>query len=417
MGCAVMVLYNVLLLVALVVAAPLWVVWLAGSARLRSGFAERLRPLDAGRAGGVWLHAASVGEVEAAAPLLDALTAHGIPVIATTSTATGRERLRARQPGLRVRLAPLDLPGLVHLSLRRAQVAVVVLVETEIWPNLIWAARDQGREVAIVSGRISDASFPTYRRLRFLFGPVLRRTSRIAARSSEDRDRFRALGVPVERATVGGDLKLDRAPAPPPDAALREAVGPGPFLLGGSTHTGEEEALLRAFRELRAEAPELRLILAPRHPERAPQVCAMARRSGLGVGLRSEGAANQPIVVLDTLGELGSLYALAELVFAGGTLAPVGGHNLVEPVQVGRVVVHGPHLENQRSQARLLEPLGVLHPIDGAAQLTETLHALWADPQRNLPAARAGKSLEAHRGATARALELLLELRSRKLDA
>jgi 3-deoxy-D-manno-octulosonic-acid transferase len=122
-------------------------------------------------------------------------------------------------------------------------------------------------------------------------------------------------------------------------------------------------------------------------------------------------------VVLDTLGELGSLYTLADLVFAGGTLAPVGGHNLVEPVQAGRVVVHGPHIENQRSQARLLEPLGVLRPIDGAAQLTETLLALWADPQRNLPAARAGKSLEAHRGATARALELLLELRSRKLDA
>jgi 3-deoxy-D-manno-octulosonic-acid transferase len=409
-------LYNALLIGGLILLSPLWILGVALSPRLRKDFRERLRPLPPCAPGTVWLHAASVGEVEAAAPLLADLGDAGVPLVATTLTLTGRERLRARLPGVRVRLAPLDLPGLVHRSLTRAQVAVLVLVETEIWPNLLWAARGRGVEVALVSGRLSDRSFPSYQRLRGLFRSALSGVH-IAARSTEDRDRFRALGVPVDRALLGGDLKLDRLPASAPGAELGSAIGSGPFLVGGSTHPGEEEALVAAWRALReAGAPELRLLLAPRHPERVSQVCAALEKAGVRYGLRSEGAADREAVILDTLGELANVYALAELVFAGGTLSPVGGHNLIEPVQAGRVVVHGPHIENQRSQQRLLAPLGVLYPIENAAELGDTLRRLWRDPERNAPAAAAAQALEVHRGATERAFALVTGLRARALE-
>lgn len=406
-------LYNALLLLLLLLLSPIWIIWLLASPKLRNGFLERLRPLPASLPGTVWMHAASVGEVEAAAPLLAALRDRGVPLVATTLTQTGRDRLRARLPGVRVRLAPLDLPGLVHLSLRRARVAVVVLVETEIWPNLIWAARGAGSEVLIVSARLSDTSFRTYRRALPLFRSVLRSVSRIAARSDDDRDRFRALGVPVDRATLGGDLKLDRPTPDPPGEDLLGALGPGPMLVGGSTHLGEEEALVATWRSLLEATPELRLLLAPRHPERVPQLMDWLRRSGVAAALRSGGAAASPVVVLDTLGELPTIYGLADLVFAGGTLAPVGGHNLIEPVQAGRIVVHGPHTENQRSQVELLAPLGVLHRIGSASELQEMMQRLWSDPDRNAPATRAGDALRSHRGATARAVDIVLELRQR----
>ncbi len=406
-------LYNALLALALLLLAPVWIVWLLASPRLRRDFGERLRPLPASLPGTVWIHAASVGEVEAAVPLLEALRDRGVPLVATTLTHTGRDRLRARLPGVRVRLAPLDLPGLVHLSLRRARVTVVVLVETELWPNLIWAARGAGSELLIVSARLSDGSFRAYQRARPLFRSVLRSVSRIAARSDEDRDRFRALGVPVDRATLGGDLKLDRPAPDPPSEELLGALGRGPFLVGGSTHPGEDEALVSSWQSLREEAPELRLVLAPRHPERVPQLMDWLRRRAVPAALRSDGAASSPVVVLDTLGELPTIYGLADLVFAGGTLAPVGGHNLIEPVQAGKVVVHGPHTENQRSQVQLLDPLGVLYQIRSAGELQEMLRRLWLDPDRNAPAARAREALRSHQGATARALEIVLELRKR----
>jgi 3-deoxy-D-manno-octulosonic-acid transferase len=403
-------LYGLLSGLLALVCAPVALVAAAVSPRIRRGLGERLRPLERGPGPAVWVHAASVGEVEAAVPLLEALLEREIPVLATTLTTSGRDRLRTRLPALRVRLAPLDLPGLAHASIRRARVRVLALIETEIWPNAIAACSRAGGRVVILGGRLSDRSFPRYRRVRPLLRALLRRVSRVGARSGEDRDRFLALGLPPDRASLLGDLKLDRAPAPPPGAELRAAVGPGPLLLAASTHPGEEEALLAAWRELRAGAAlGLRLLLAPRHPERAEEVAAAVRRDGARVGLRSQGASDCEVVVLDSLGELASLYGLAELVFSGGTLAPVGGHNLIEPVQAGRVVVHGPHTENQRAQVSLLEPLGVLHSVDDVKGLAAKLGALWRDPQRNAPAVAARDALGAHRGAAARALEIVLE--------
>jgi 3-deoxy-D-manno-octulosonic-acid transferase len=401
--------YNAVLIVLALLALPFALVWLAASRRARRGLRERLSapPPAAGRT--VWVHAASVGEAEAAAPLLSELAARGVPLLATTLTATGRARLSSRFPDLGVRLLPIDLPGLANRSVRRTRVAVLVLIETELWPNLI-AATDRARgRVVMVGARVSDRAFRRYRLARPLFRPLLARMWWVGARSDEDRRRLIELGARPERTPVIGDLKLDRFPAPPPGPELRAALGPGPFLVGGSTHAGEEEALLESWRQLRRGAPGLRLLLAPRHPERVQQVVTTARRFGARIGLRSEGAGDAEVVILNTLGELGAVYHLADLVFCGGTLAPIGGHNLVEPVQAGRVVVHGPHFENQRTQEALLRPLRVLHAVENARGLSETLARLWSDPDRNAPALAAAPLLERHRGATERALELVLD--------
>ena len=403
-------LYNL----ALVAAFPLAALALLFSPRARLGVTERLRPLPQSAQPRIWVHAASVGEAEAAAPLIERLLARGLPLVATTLTLTGRDRLRQRFPTLGARLAPLDLWPLARRSVRRARVAVLVLVETELWPSQISAVAAAGGEVVVASARLSERSFPRYRWARFLFRPVLARVAVVAAQSETDAERFRALGFPAERCSVEGDLKLDRAPSEPAGEGLREALGAGPFLLGGSTHPGEEEALLAAWQQLRAGgAHGLRLLLVPRHPERVEAVVGIARRAGASVGLRTQGAAAADVVVVDSVGELGSIYGLAELVFSGGTLAPVGGHNLVEPVQVGRVVVHGPHTWNQRAHERLLQPLGVLHRVESAEELGPALARLWCKSDRNAPALAARAALASHRGAADRILELVVDAYAR----
>ncbi len=407
-------LYNLILVPTVVLLAPFALLAALCFPRARRGLGERLWPHVRMPEPSVWVHAASVGEVEAAAPLIGALLERGIPTCATTLTASGRDRLRARLPDLCVRLAPLDLPGLVSLAVTRARARVLVLVETELWPNLIHAVASRGGRVVVVSGRLSDASYPHYCRARPLLASVFRELSVLGARTKEDRERFLQLGVAPERGHVVGDLKLDRPAPPPPSDELRAAIGEGPFLVGGSTHAGEEEALLEAWRELRERvAPALRLVLVPRHPERVPGLLRMLRREAVSVGLRSEGAAKADVVLVDSIGELTSLYALAELVFVGGTLAPIGGHNLLEPVQAGKLVVHGPHIENQRSQVRLLRPLGVLRRVERDGDLGPALGRLWADDERAELGARGRAALEAHRGALGRSLELVLEARGR----
>ncbi|MCE2390051.1 MAG: 3-deoxy-D-manno-octulosonic acid transferase [Proteobacteria bacterium] len=387
--------YNALLLPLALLALPLTVAGLLFRPRLRQGLRERFAALPARESETVWVHAASVGEAEAAAPLVRALLEAGRAVVATSMTVTGRERLRALVPDAGPRLAPLDLPGLVDSSLRRARVATLLLIETEIWPNLILAARARGVRAAIVGGRLSDAGYAGYRRAGGFVGALLRRLDVIAARSADDRERFVRLGAAESSCRVTGDLKLSvaRVPSPPPE--LCAALGPGPFLLAGSTHPGEEEALLDAWRALRERAePGARLILAPRHPERARAVCGAALRQGALGALRSGPAAGAEVVVLDTLGELASLYALARVVFVGGSLQPIGGHNLLEPVRAGRVAIHGPHMHNQRAQLELLRPFGALESVADSGELAEAVVRLWKDPERDAPARAALRALD-----------------------
>jgi 3-deoxy-D-manno-octulosonic-acid transferase len=410
--------YNLLLCVAVLIAAPFALAWLVVSSRGRVGLRERLSPLPEGRTD-IWLHAASVGEAEAVAPLVPELARRGLSVVATTQTVTGRDRLRRLCPGLLVRLAPIDFGPLVRRSFTRVAPRVLVLVETELWPNLVLEGRRAGAAVVLVSGRVSDRSFPRYRRAARLLRPILHGLAAVGARSAEDGRRFVALGLPPDRLTVVGDLKLDRPAPPSPTQELCVAVGPGPILLAGSTHPGEEVALLDAWARLRARtASKLRLVLAPRHVERSAAVLELVRGRGTEAALRTHGAAAADVVVLDTIGELASLYSVADVVFCGGSLVPIGGHNLLEPVRAGKVVVHGPHVENQRTQVEVLRPLGVLHPVADASELDATLQRLWKDKDRNEPARAAIAVLDGHRGAGARTLDLITgQLGERRVDA
>jgi len=404
------VLYNFLLVMLGVVGLPIWVVVVLRSKRLRSGFISRLRSLPASQEPTVWVHAASVGEVEAAVPLVRALVARRVTVRVTAFSDTGLLRLQSHFPELGPRLAPLDLPWLARSSVRRARVRALVLLETELWPNTIHAVRRAGGVVMIASGRISDRSYPRYRSLHWILRPVLAQLDAVAARSESDRRRFLALGCDPGHVRVVGDVKLEREAPLHASDRLRAAIGTGPILLGGSTHPGEEAALLQAYASLCEAIPGLRLVLVPRHPERAGEIVELAQRGGYPVGRRSEGAADKPIVVVDTLGELSALYGLADLVFGGGTLASVGGHNLLEPIMSERVVVVGPHTQNQVAQVEALERTGALVRVEEASELATTFRNLWSDQDRNRAARAARSNVRQDAGVIARILAWLVRL-------
>jgi 3-deoxy-D-manno-octulosonic-acid transferase len=407
-------LYNALVVIALVLALPGLLLWIAISPRARKGLAQRLRSVHGPRID-VWAHAASVGEAESLVPLVEALSAQGLRIFMTTQTVAGRTTLRRRLPGIRARLAPLDLSLLTESSIRRVAPRILLLVETELWPNLIWSARRAGSAIVVVGARISDRSFPRYRRLSRFFRGLLREIDVIGARGRQDAERFVELGAPRERVVVVGDLKLDRPAPDDPSEELRQAVGPGPLFVAGSTHPGEEEILLPAWAKLRARvAPDLRLVLAPRHVDRAPALLRLAKERGHRASLRTKGAASADVVVLDTVGELASLYSIADLVFCGGSLVPVGGHNLLEPVQVGRVVLHGPHVENQRAQVELLTPLGVLRRVRDGQEVEDVGSALLTDRLAHGAAEAAIGALTLHRGAVQRSAEIVLDVLRRE---
>jgi len=393
-------------------------VWLARP-RLRAGLGERLGRVPAGDApGAVWVHAASVGEAAAALGLIDALRARGHVVRATTTTTTGRALLARARPGLPVSLAPLDHPLAVAAALARARPCALVLVETELWPCLIAGAFRQGIPVLVVSGRLSDASFPRYRRLRRLLAPTLARLAAVAARSEEDARRFAELGVPAERLCATGDLKLE-PPAPPELAPeLAEVLAGAPCLVAGSTHPGEEEAALDAFAAVRGEGLAAALVLAPRRPERFAAVAELLAARGLGFLRRSAlaGALRTPagarlgpdrVLLLDSLGELGAVYGRARAAFVGGSLvAGVGGHNVLEPLFAGCPVSFGPHTGNAREAVRLALASGSGEQVDGAAALARAWIRDLRAPEAAAARGAAGRAaLLPHLGAARRAVE------------
>ncbi len=396
-----------------VVGAPL----LAGGLLLRPhwrvGIDERLGRREEGPRGAAWVHGASVGEIRAATRLIDAITRRGVPVAATTTTTTGRDLLRRIRPEVPSALAPFDHPWCVERALEAVAPRALVLVETELWPVLISAAHRRDVPVAVVSARISERSFPRYRRVAPLLQNTIRRLACIGARGERDAERFVALGVAPHRVEVTGDLKLE----PPVDAArvapdLEAILGEVPLLVAGSTHEGEEAAALSALAAAEAAGIPLALVIAPRHPARgeaAAQVCEQAgrlvrRRSNAGFSTLAPGE----VLLLDTLGELAGLYARCEVAFVGGTLSPVGGHNVLEPLQQGRPVVFGPHVENAAESAKLALTTGAGFQVEDVAGLRERVLELLQNPQKTRARADAAREkLEAHRGATERTLALL----------
>lgn len=386
----------------------------------------------------VWLHAVSMGEVNAAAPLVDALRRQrpGLRWVVTTITPTGSERVRALWgDGVDHVYLPYDLPGAVGRFLDHYRPGVALVMETELWPNLLFGCRDRGIPSYILNARLSARSLRGYALLRPLIARALRTVRRIGAQSAMDAKRFVALGAAPAQVTDTGNLKFDiqapegldafaaafaarlgpRAAEAGAPAAIRapdEAVpARRPGWIAASTHEGEEAAILEIHARLRERMPDLLLLWAPRHPERFARVAEQARSQGLRVATRQlDGLPDRgdAVFVIDTLGELMRFYACADVAFVGGSLQPVGGHNLLEPAAVGTAIVTGPHLHNFADISRRLREAGALEVRNDARGVGDAVAALLADPGRRAAmTAAAGELVERGRGALQRTLKML----------
>ncbi len=370
------------------------------------------RPVD------VWLHAVSVGEVNAAAPVVDALLKRhrGLRLLVTTITPTGSQRVRDLW-GDRVLhvYSPYDLPGAVARFLRHFPPRLALIMETELWPNLLFGCRDRGVPVYILNARLSARSLRGYSVLRPLIARTLRTVRRVAAQSGADAARFVQLGAAPDQVRDVGNLKFDiPVPGNVPElvAGFRSHLSAARRVwIAASTHEDEEAPVLAIHARLRQRWPDLLLLWAPRHPERFPRVADAARDAGWTVGTRRADrwpAAGDDVFVLDTLGELMAFYACADVAFVGGSLQPVGGHNLLEPAAVGTPAVTGPHLHNFSEISRRLGEADALVIASDAAGVAGAIEDLLADDARRREMAARGRALVEHgRGALARTLAMI----------
>jgi len=365
----------------------------------------------------IWLHAVSVGEVSAAASLVRGLRARypQVPFVLSTATPTGRARGAAFfGADVDIRFLPYDTPGSVRRFLERIRPRLAIIMETELWPNLLHECRRRAVPVVFASARLTARSVSRYRRLDALFGPAVENAV-VAAQTAEDAERFVAIGADRARTHVVGNVKFDmelgEAVAAKGRELRRRCLGARFVWTAGSTHAGEEEELLRAHAELTSVAADALLVLVPRHPQRFDSVAALLARQGVVFDRRS---LDQPVraearvLLADTMGELVALYAASDAAFVGGSLVPVGGHNLLEPAALGVPVITGPYTANTREIARLLiERGGAIEAADAAA-VADGLRGLLADPASALRmGARAREFVEAHRGTVARLLALI----------
>ncbi len=333
--------------------------------------------------GGIWVHAVSVGEVGVAVTLLTALAAKadGRRLGLSVTTAAGRElALRVVAPGVTVFAFPFDLAGPVERALSAVRPGLILLTETELWPLFLERASARGIPVALVNGRISERSYPRYRLLRRWFARALDRVSLFLMQSEEDARRLREIGAPLARIRTKGNVKYDLPLAPPfGDAARLEKAARGrPVLVAASTAEGEEEAILDAWRAL---SPRPFLAIAPRRPERFDEVARRVEAAGIPLLRRSAADVGGPadVYLLDTIGELASLYSHAKLAFVGGSLVRKGGHNPIEAWAAGVPVVVGPNTDNFREITAKGKSLGILTSVAGTADLARTLAAELAD--------------------------------------
>jgi 3-deoxy-D-manno-octulosonic-acid transferase len=366
----------------------------------------------------IWVHAVSVGEVQAAAPLVRALLARhpGVPLVLTTMTPTGADRARALFAGQVTHCyVPYDLGGAVHRFMDQVRPAIAVILETELWPNL-WNECGRRRiPLVLASARVSPRSLRWYRRLVPMFREVLSHGVVIAAQTATDAARFRSLGAAPERTHVTGNIKFDfelPAGVEVRGAEFRASHARGrPVWVAASTHDGEEEQVLAAHRRICQDYPGALLLLVPRHPQRFAAVADLVRRQGLSLVTRSSGLLVQPetgVFLGDSMGELAMFYAAADVAFVGGSLVPIGGHNLLEPAALALPMVAGPHNENAADIAALMAACGALQVVPDAAGVAATVADLLADPGGRGERGRAGHAaLASNRGALQRLLALV----------
>jgi 3-deoxy-D-manno-octulosonic-acid transferase len=404
--------------------APLWV----GALALRGfrdkshwrGFSQRFGLGAALPTQSIWVHAVSVGEVQAAVPLVESLLARfpGIPLVLTTTTPTGRARAEAIfKQRVDVRFVPIDWPGSVRRFFSRVRPRLAVILETEIWPNLYHRCGKLGVPLVLASARISPRSVNRYRQLVGLFRETLSHGIFIAAQSEEDAERFRSIGANPEHTHVVGNIKFDFGYPPDMEARghdLRQMLGPNrPVWVAGSTHEKEEELLIAAHARIRERFSNALLVLVPRHPPRFGDVANLLRERGIRFVRRTSAVPVNPdteVYLLDTLGELPPFYAAGDVAFVGGSLGidHVGGHNLLEPAALSLPIVAGPHNFNSADIARMLVERQALKIVSDAPELAAVVGDLLARPPlRATMGAAARKVVDGNRGAVKRLMEFL----------
>jgi len=413
-------LYTALFYLGLpLVAIRLWL-----RARKAPAYAERIGErftyrMPALQPGGIWVHAVSVGESIAAAPMIRALLERypAMPITVTCMTPTGSERIQAlfaNEPRIQHCYLPYDLPCAAARFLDRVQPRLAVIMETELWPNHIHQCAKRGIPVALANGRLSQRSAKGYGRFSKLTAPMLAEMSLLAVQTEAEAQRFRDLGARAETVDVTGSIKFDLTIDPQllqRAAELRSQwqAQDRPVWIAASTHEGEDEVVLDAHRRLLANHPDALLILVPRHPERFNSVFDLCQREGFATVRRSTGAhvdAQTSVLLGDTMGELLFLYALADSAFVGGSLVPNGGHNLLEPAALAKPVLSGPHLFNFLDIAAQLREAGALAEVDDAEGLAIEVQRLFELPRDAQRMAEAGLAvMRRNQGALQRLLD------------
>jgi 3-deoxy-D-manno-octulosonic-acid transferase len=419
------ILYDILIHLVFLSLIPYFILRMAFEGRYRKGLAERfgfidqekLKALSGGRV--VWFHAVSVGETKAAMPLVRFFKERhpDVKVVFSTVTPTGNSVAGKEGEDFIDALIymPLDMSWVVRRVVKAVRPDAFIVVEKEVWPNLVSILHGQGIPVIVVNGTISDWSFKRYSELSFFFRPVFSRMTFFCARTNGDARKARLVGCDPARVVEAGNLKFDWAPEISDVSKVntfRKEVRFAPddmVIVAGSTHAGEEGMLLKAFRELKGKFANLKLVIAPRHPERFDEVEALLRESRISFTRRSTGAegGGADVVLLDTMGELSSLYALSTVAFVGGTLVDTGGHNLLEPAFFGKPVVYGPYLRSYLYMAEMLEEEGAGTRV-AAGDLSRKFAMLLGDEDLRAKKGKAARQVViSNRGATERCARVI----------
>ena len=390
--------------------------------RERFGFYSKVKLAKINGRLPIWIHSVSVGETRAAVPLIRALRQEypDACLLVTTVTETGQEAAQKLKEADLCLYFPFDLTLIVRRVLATIKPAAVIIVETEIWPNLVRLASDSGIPLALVNGRLSDRSFPRYKKAKFFIQNILDNFSVFCMQSELDGQRIQEIGAAKEKVTVTGNLKFDSKIITYSSAETEKTfeelnISYGmPVWVAGSTHEGEEEDLIRVYIRLLKDWPGLIFILVPRHPNRCGSVGDMIRSHGLSYSLRSQGGleikpgANGKVFLVDTMGEMLKMYSLADIVFVGGSLVPVGGHNILEASMVKKAVVFGPFMNNFKHISKLLQKANAGICVQDKEELFHCLDKLLRSPELRQSLGNNGfHLLEKNKGATEKTLNVL----------
>jgi 3-deoxy-D-manno-octulosonic-acid transferase len=418
-------LYSLTLALFFLLTLPYWLVQMVRHGKYRAGLRQRLGivPAHVKRIDGrptIWIHAVSVGEVVACSAVIAGLREQfaSYRIVISTTTNTGQKLAAQRFGAENVFYFPLDLGFAVRPYLDAIKPQLIVIAETEFWPNFLRLAKARSPRIAIINCRISDRSFPGYKRFRFFLPRVLKNIDLFLAQTMQDKERLVAIGAPESKVEVAGNLKYDVAPptAPPIVASLADNIaksGAGPVLVCGSTFDGEEGSLLSAFRNILAAHPKAVMILAPRSAERFAEVATLAERLDFRMVRRSLWSSEPlagAVFLVDSIGELASIYSLATVAFVGGSLVPRGGHNILEPALYGVPIITGNHYENFRDMVNFFVSQNAVRVV-GLAELPLVLIELIENAGERAQLGRNAKAaLESQRGATARTISALQQL-------